>query len=116
MNKGSYFQAIYKEQQALSRNKFSGNKHVTRLFVIGHSEAGKSTLIETLKKEGFLNRVFGGTTVVPPHTAGIVPSTHDSDQYGRLVFYDFAGDREYYSSRAAILKTFDTSDGVNISS
>ena len=87
---------------------------MTRLLIIGHSEAGKTTLIKTLKKEGFVNRVFGGTTVVPPHTTGIVPSTHDSDQYGRLIFYDFAGDREYYSLHAAILKMLDTSEGVNI--
>ena len=113
-NEGSNIQATYKELQAISKKKFSGKKHVTRLFFIGHSEVGKTTLIETLKIEGILNRVFGGTTVVPPHTAGIVPSTHDSDQYGRLVFYDFAGDREYYSSHAAILKMLGTSDGVNI--
>ena len=84
------------------------------MFVVGHSEAEKTTLIETLKKEGFVSRLFGGTTVVPPHTAGIVPSTHDSDQYGRLIFYDFAGDREYYSSHAAILKMLGTAEGVNI--
>ena len=113
-NKGSCFQATYEEQQVLSKRKFSGKKNVTRLFVVGHSEAGKTTLIETLKKEGFANRLFGGTTVVPPHTAGIVPSTHDSEQYGRLVFYDFAGEREYYSSHAAILKMLGTSEGVNI--
>ena len=88
----SYIHSTYKDQQSISKKKFSGEKHVSRLFIVGHCAAGKTTLIESLKKEGFFSRMFGGTTVVPPHTAGIVPSTHDSDQYGRLVFYDFAGD------------------------
>ena len=36
--------------------------------------------------------------------AGIVPVFHESSSYGSVVFYDFAGDEEYYSSHAAILE------------
>ena len=52
---------------------------------------------------------------VPPHTAGIVPSIHTSKHYGRVLFYDFAGDAEYYSSHAAILENLvSTRNGDNI--
>ena len=52
---------------------------------------------------------------VPLHTAGIVPSIHTSKHYGRVLFYDFAGDAEYYSSHAAILENLAcTSKGDNI--
>ena len=75
-----------------------------RAFVIGYPGAGKSSLVEALKREGLLDsfkRVSESS--VPPHTAGIVPSIHTSKHYGRVLFYDFAGDAEYYSSHAAIL-------------
>ena len=52
---------------------------------------------------------------VPPHTAGIVPSIYTSKLYGRVLFYDFAGDTEYYSSHAAILENLASSTkGDNI--
>ena len=51
---------------------------------------------------------------LPPHTAGIIPSIHTSKHYGRVLFYDFAGDPEYYSSHAAILENLASSKGDNI--
>jgi hypothetical protein len=51
---------------------------------------------------------------VPLHTAGIVPSIHISKVYGRILFYDFAGDPEYYSSHAAILENLTSSNGDNL--
>ena len=60
-----------------------------------------------------LNRVSSKSVAL--HTAGIVPSIHTSDSYGRVQFYDFAGDHEYYSSHAAILEKLFLSDiGNNI--
>jgi hypothetical protein len=48
-------------------------------------------------------------------TAGIVPSVHTSKHYGRVLFYDFAGDPEYYSSHAAILENLASSKtGINL--
>ena len=88
----------------------------TAYNVIGNSGAGKSSLIESLKREGFLkslSRVSEST--VPPHTAGIVPSIYTSKHYGRVQFYDFAEDPEYYSSHAAILENLASSNkGDNI--
>ncbi len=89
---------------------------ITRLFAIGHPGTGKSSFVETLKTEGYLYRYFRVTeSTVPPHTAGIVPSVYFSTHYGRVLFYDFAGDPEYYSSHAAILENLSSSTkGVNI--
>ena len=97
-------QANYKELQLLSSKKYSGKQKLTRVFVVGNAMSGKSTLIESLKREGFFNS-FGQVTesIVPLHTSGIVPSVHNSKTIGRVLFYDFAGDQEYYSSHSAII-------------
>ena len=79
-----------------------------RVFVVGNTGAGKSSFIEALKRESFLDS-FKKVSAVPPHTAGIVPSIHTSKYYGRVLFYDFAGDAEYYSSHAAILENLASS-------
>ena len=110
---------LYRHYDALqkrAKKRYSGAKHITRVFVIGYPGAGKSSLVQTLKKEGFfksLRRVTKDS--VPLHTAGIIPSVHTSKHYGRVLFYDFAGDPEYYSSHAAILENIaSSSKGDNI--
>ena len=100
----------YDALQKHAKKSYSGAEHITRLFVIGYPGAGKSSLVETLKKEGFFesfSRVTKGS--VPLHTAGIIPSVYKSKRYGRVLFYDFAGDPEYYSSHAAILENIASS-------
>ena len=84
---------------------------ITRAFVVGNPGAGKSSLVEALKREGFLDYYLFrvSESSVPPHTAGIIPSIHSSKHYGRVLFYDFAGDAEYYSSHAAILENLASS-------
>ena len=78
------------------------SKHVhTRAFVVGAPEVGKSTLVEALRSETYFQ---WNVKQISAHTAGIVPVFHDSSSYGQVVFYDFAGDEEYYSSHAAILE------------
>ena len=100
----------------MPKKKYSNAERIARIFVIGDSGAGKSTFVETMKREGFLksfNKVSESS--VPPHTAGIVPSVYTSKLYGRVLFYDFAGDPEYYSSHAAILENLASSTkGENI--
>ena len=101
-------------QQA--KKKYSNAECLTRVFVIGNPGAGKSSFVETMKREGFFesfSRVSESS--VPLHTAGIVPSIYSSKHYGRVLFYDFAGDPEYYSSHAAILENLASSKkGENI--
>ena len=97
-----------------AKKKYSRPEPITRAFVVGNPGAGKSSLVEALKREGFVDsfkRVSESS--VPPHTAGIVPSIHTSKHYGRVLFYDFAGDAEYYSSHAAILENLASSSKGN---
>ena len=100
----------YRVIERYTKKKYSLAEPITRAFVIGNSGAGKSSLVESLKRDGFLDSLKRVTeTLVPPHTAGIIPSIHTSKHYGRVLFYDFAGDAEYYSSHAAILENLASS-------
>ena len=104
---------IYSQYEVVQRHakkKYSRPEPIARAFVVGNPGAGKSSLVEALKREGFVDsfkRVSESS--VPPHTAGIVPSIHTSKHYGRVLFYDFAGNAEYYSSHAAILENLASS-------
>ena len=78
-------------------------------------ESGKSTPIESLKRQGFFssfNQVSEAT--VPPHTSGIIPSEYCHKTIGRVLYYDFAGDPEYYSSHSAIMSNVMQSEGTTI--
>ena len=104
---------IYSQYEVVQRHakeKYSLPEPITRAFVVGNPGAGKSSFIETLKREGFFDWMWRvSESSVPPHTAGIVPSIHTSKHYGRVLFYDFAGDAEYYSSHSAILENLASS-------
>ena len=112
----TYTKVRYDTIHKLAIKRYSGSEHITRIFVLGHPGAGKSSFIASLTKEGFLESFWRvSESSVPPHTPGIVPSIHTSKHYGRVLFYDFAGDAEYYSSHAAILENLaHTSKGGNI--
>ena len=106
---------IYNTLQEHAKKKYSTAEPITRLFVIGNPGAGKSSFVETMKREGFFRFGKVSESSVPLHTAGIVPSIYVSKHYGRVLFYDFAGDPEYYSSHAAILENIASSrKGDNI--
>ena len=106
---------IYNTLQEHAKKKYSTAQPITRLFVIGNPGAGKSSFVETMKRDGFFQFGKVSESSVPLHTAGIVPSIYVSKRYGRVLFYDFAGDPEYYSSHAAILENIASSrKGDNI--
>ena len=109
---------IYKDYELIqkkAKEKYSGAERITRIFVIGNPGAGKSSLIEALKREKIYDFRNISELSVPRHTAGIIPSVYTSKHYGRVMFYDFAGDPEYYSSHAAILENLVSSKkGDNI--
>ena len=115
VNSGKIY-ADYSNIQTLAKKKYSRAEPITRIFIIGNPGAGKSSLVETLKREGFFESFWQvSESSVPLHTAGIVPSIHTSKHYGRSLLYDFAGDPEYYSSHAAILENLVSSKkGDNI--
>ena len=70
-----------------------------KILVTGNASTGKTTVIESLKCEA-------GNRPQPakPHTAGIIPSKFNSEIYGLVTWYDFAGQPEYYASNEAILQ------------
>ena len=115
-NRNNKLYVHYDALQVHSKKKYSTAEHITRVFVVGNPGAGKSSFVETMKKEGLLESfVRISESSVPLHTTGIVPSIYISKRYGRVMFYDFAGDPEYYSSHAAILENIaSSSKGDNI--
>ena len=82
-----------------------------KVFIVGNPSTGKSSLKEALLTEtsalgAAVGSIFGPRMVqdVEPHTAGIVPCQFTSKKYGPVIFYDFAGQQEYYASHAALLQ------------
>ena len=74
------------------------------MYVIGDSGIGKSTLVKSLSfNSSFLGGLFP-VKDVEPHTAGIVPSILQSDIFGEVKMYDFAGHKHYYASHEEVLK------------
>ena len=79
-----------------------------KIFVLGNSGNGKSTLIKAITTEAsqllkFILR-YVNPNDVPPHTAGIVPIPFNSKHFGHALLYDFAGQHQYYSSHAAVME------------
>jgi len=77
------------------------------LFIVGSPSAGKTTLVEALTNESsglraLLDRVQNVSTEA--QTAGIIPTVFESKIYGRVTFFDLAGQKQYYASHAAVLQ------------
>ena len=82
-------------------------KAPVKIFVVGNPSVGKSTLTEALKKKlNLVARWFtsGKVSGVDKKTVGIIPHKFDSEIFGQVMVYDFAGHREFYSGHAALLK------------
>ena len=81
------------------------------MFVVGNPETGKSTLVKAICKEAtsilwkIVPKQLRRVKNVPPHTAGIIPTTFRSKTFGNTVLYDLAGQVEYYTSHAAVIRS-----------
>ena len=78
------------------------------VFLLGNSGAGKTTLCQAIKDRSHVNIETDGAYVqgVKLHTAGIVPNKLKYDfSLGNVIIHDFAGQKEYYSSHAAVLES-----------
>ena len=103
---GAKTSIMYKSYQ----HSLGTNKPVqppVKIFIVGNPSVGKSTLTAALKKKlGIIARMFSGkVSGVDKKTVGIVPHDIESDTFGRVTLYDFAGHREFYSGHAALLQT-----------
>ena len=83
-------------------------KPVVKTFVVGDPEAGKTTLVKALETQsaGFYRIIdrFVKVSGIDQRTAGIIPHSIESKEFGHLTIYDFAGHKEFYGSHAAMLR------------
>ena len=81
---------------------------VVKVFVLGDPMAGKSSLVQAIQSNpGFLSSLIGRFQKVKglrQQTAGIDSFSFSSSEFGNVVIYDFAGQREFYTSHAAFLQ------------
>ena len=81
------------------------------MFIVGNPETGKSTPVKAICKEAtsimwkIVPKRMRRVKNIPLHTAGIIPTTFRSKTFGNTVLYDLAGQVEYYTSHAAVIKS-----------
>ena len=91
------------------------SKHV--IVVIGTAEYGKSTLIAALQSESrslfqSLVYMFAQVYNITQRTAGIETVPFSSAKYGRVLFYDFAGQADYHGPHQPFLEAMLSKPGV----
>ena len=89
------------------------------LCVIGNAESGKSTLVAALQAESksFLGRIFNHLRRVNDRrkrTTGIEMVSHCSQNYGEVLFYDFAGQHDYHGPHQMFLEAILCNPGVSV--
>ena len=89
------------------------------IAVIGNTEYGKSTLIAALQSESInffeclvcmLSQVYN----ITKRTAGIETVSFSSAMYGKVLFYDFAGQSDYHGPHQPFLEAILSNPGVTV--
>ena len=92
-------------------------KPTLKVFVLGDTEVGKTTLVRALEvrlrgsKLSMLGGRYRHVPPVAPHTVGVTTTHVDSSASGSMMLFDFAGHQEFYCSHAALLENVDSSQG-----
>ena len=89
------------------------------IAVIGNTEYGKSTLIAALQSESrnLLQRLVCTLSQVyniTKRTAGIETVPFSSAKYGKVLFYDFAGQSDYHGPHQPFLEAILSKPGVTV--
>ena len=89
------------------------------LCVIGNAESGKSTLIAALQAErnSFLGKIanhFRKVSDYRQRTAGIETVSHSSQRYGKVLFFDFAGQHDYHGPHQMFMQSLFSKPGVSM--
>ncbi len=103
---------VYKEHSKLIGNLSSEQPpHIPlSVLIIGNGGVGKSTLLKSIlsSPKGFWSwRLFQKSTPVDgvdSRTVGIIPFDVYTEEFGRIIYFDFAGQKEFYTSHCAILE------------
>ena len=77
------------------------------VFITGDGGVGKSTMLKSLLSSKGLRAVFSKpkpVTGVDEKTVGIIPYEIVTKEFGRIIYYDFAGQQEFYASHCAVLE------------
>ena len=100
---------VYKKHSKLIGKLSSERPPHLPLFVliIGDGGVGKSTLLQSiLSSKGFWSIFQRARPVdgVDARTVGIIPHEVYTKEFGRIIYFDFAGQKEFYTSHCAILE------------
>ena len=107
----------YRFRTAVKQAQSHPPKHV--IVVIGTAEYGKSTLIAALQSESrtvlqSLVYMFAQVYNITQRTAGIETVPFSSVRYGKVLFYDFAGQSDYHGPHQPFLEAMLSKPGVTV--